>query len=71
MGDDFKRGDHVEWKTPQGTTTGKIKRKLTAPIEIKGHYVAASKENLEYLVVSDASGEEAAHKPGALHKVGD
>ncbi len=29
----------------------------------------ASTDNPEYLVVSDESGEEAAHKPGALKKL--
>jgi len=65
----FKAGDLVSWNTPQGETTGKVKRKLTAPIAIKGHHVAASEDNPEYLVVSDESGEEAAHKPGALKKI--
>lgn len=69
MGDDFEAGDRVEWQTSQGKTTGKVKRKLTAPTEIKGHHVAAPWENPEYLVVSDKSGEEAAHKPGALRRV--
>lgn len=65
----FKKGDKVTWNTSQGKATGTIKKKLTSPIEIKGHQVAASKENPEYLVVSDESGEEAAHKPEALTKV--
>lgn len=67
--EEFSAGDHVEWNTSQGKTVGKVRRKLTEPTEIKGHHVAASKENPQYLVVSDESGEEAAHKPGALKKV--
>lgn len=66
---DFEAGDHVSWRTSQGETTGRVRRKLTAPIAIKGHHVAASEANPEYLVVSDESGEEAAHKPGALTKI--
>jgi len=66
---DFKVGDHVSWRTSQGETTGKVRRKLTAPTSIKRHHVAASTDNPEYLVVSDESGEEAAHKPGALKKL--
>ncbi len=66
---DFKPGDHVEWQTSQGLTRGKVKRRLTEPYEIRGHHVAASKENPEYLVVSDESGAESAHKPAALTKV--
>lgn len=61
-------GDTVEWETSQGETEGKVKRKLTKPTDIKGHHVAASKDNPEYLVESDKSGQEAAHKPGSLKK---
>jgi hypothetical protein len=64
----FANGDHVSWQTSQGRTTGVIKRKLAEPITIKGHHVAASPDNLEYLVVADERGAEAAHKPEALHK---
>jgi len=63
---DFKAGDQVEWNTPQGSTHGKIVKKLIAPTDIKGHHVAASAVEPRYLVVSDASGDEAAHKPTAL-----
>ncbi|MEM8513385.1 hypothetical protein RCH14_002715 [Massilia sp. MP_M2] len=64
----FKAGDKVEWASSQGTVTGKIKKKLTAPTDIKRHHVAASKEHPEYLVVSDKTGAEAAHKASALKK---
>jgi hypothetical protein len=65
----FKVGDKVQWHSPQGTVTGTIKKKLTSPTEIKGHHVAASADNPEYLVVSDKTGAEAAHRPDALKKV--
>ena len=69
MTETFEKGDKVEWETPQGTTVGKIKEKLTSPIEIKGHHVAASEENPQYLGESDKTGKEAAHKPESLKKV--
>jgi len=65
---ELKAGDSVEWDTSQGTTSGKVKKRLTKPIQIKGHKVAASPDNPEYLVQSDKSGKEAAHKPEELHK---
>lgn len=68
MPDRFKAGEQVEWNTPQGRTTGTVKKKLTSPTDIKGHHVAASGSNPEYLVQSDKSGGQAAHKPGALRK---
>lgn len=69
MTDKLKKGDKVEWKTSQGTTIGEVKEKLTSPTEIKGHHVAASEDNPEYLVESDKSGKEAAHKPESLKKI--
>jgi hypothetical protein len=64
----FKVGDKVQWESSQGTVHGKVKQVLTAPTDIKGHHVAASPDNPEYLVVSDKTGAEAAHKPDALKK---
>lgn len=69
MSEEFKKGDKVEWKTSQGTTTGVVKKKLTSPTDIKGHHVAASQDNPEYLVESDKTGKEAAHKPDSLKKI--
>lgn len=69
MTNTFKAGDKVQWHSQQGTVTGTVKKKLTSATEIKGHHVAASKDNPEYLVVSDKTGAEAAHKPDALKKV--
>ncbi|RYD20840.1 MAG: DUF2945 domain-containing protein [Verrucomicrobiaceae bacterium] len=68
MAKNLKKGDAVEWNTSQGKTTGKVEKKLTSPRKIKGHEVKASKDNPEYLVNSDKSGEKAAHKPGSLKK---
>ena len=64
----FKRGDKVEWETSQGKTKGTVEKKLSSTSQIKGHKVAASKDNPEYLVKSEKSGKEAAHKPDALKK---
>ena len=68
MPDNLKKGDKVEWETSQGTTRGTVKKKLTSETKIKDHKVAASKDNPEYLVESDKSGKQAAHKPEALKK---
>jgi hypothetical protein len=69
MKDDFNVGDKVQWHSSQGTVQGTIKEKLTAPVTIKGHHVAASPDNPEYVVVSDKTGAEAAHKPAALTRL--
>jgi len=44
------------------------KKKLTAPMKIKTHRVAASAANPEYLVETEKSGKLAAHRPGGLRK---
>ncbi len=69
MADELKKGDKVEWNTSQGKTEGTVKKKLTSPTDIKGHHVAASKDNPEYLVETEESGKEAAHKSESLKKI--
>ncbi|HYX14463.1 MAG TPA: DUF2945 domain-containing protein [Nostoc sp.] len=69
MAEQFKNGDRVEWNTSQGKTTGKVVKKLTSPTDIKEHHIAASEDNPEYLVESDKTGKQAAHKPDALKKL--
>ena len=64
----LKAGDKVKWDHSQGTSTGKVVRKQTTPMRIKGHKVAASKDNPEYVVKSDKTGAIAAHKPEELRK---
>ncbi len=64
----LKVGDQVAWNTSQGETHGEVVKKATSTTHIKGHKVAASKDSPEYIVKSDTSGDEAAHKPDALKK---
>lgn len=62
-----KHGDAVSWKSHGGTAHGKVVKKLTSPTQIKGHKVAASKDNPEYLVETE-DGKRAAHKASALSR---
>lgn len=64
----FEAGDRVRWDHSQGTSTGKVVRKVTSPTKIKGHKAAASKADPEYIVESQKTGARAAHKPSALRK---
>lgn len=68
MSKDLKKGDAVQWETSQGTTAGKVVKKQTSETHIKGHKVAATKEEPQYIVKSEKSGKEAAHKPEGLRK---
>lgn len=69
MAQEFKQGDKVEWNTPQGKTRGMVKKKLTSSTEVGGQNINASEDDPRYLVESEKSGKEAAHKPGTLNKV--
>jgi hypothetical protein len=66
MANSLKTGDRVAW---QSSGVGRVERKLTSPGKIKGHGVAASEDNPEFLVRSEKSGKIAAHKPSALRRV--
>ena len=68
MTDNLKKGDKVEWETSQGKTHGTVEKKQTSETHIKGHKVAATKDDPQYIVKSDKSGAKAAHKPDALKK---
>jgi hypothetical protein len=46
-----------------------VKKKLTSRTEVGGQTIAASDEDPRYLVESEKSGKEAAHKPNALDSV--
>jgi len=65
--EELKKGDKVEWNVTRQDNR-RSEKKLTSP-DIKGHHVAASEDNPEYLVESDKTGKEAAHKPDAPKKV--
>jgi hypothetical protein len=68
MADDFKKGDHVTWKSHGGEAEGTVERKLTSETEAAGRTVKASKDEPQYEVVSEKSGGSAVHKPSALKK---
>jgi hypothetical protein len=67
MPKELKSGDRVSWSSHGGKAHGKVVKKLTKPMEIKGHHVAASPDNPEYLVETN-EGKQAAHKAEALTK---
>lgn len=64
----FESGDHVEWGTPQGETSGKVVKKKTGTTKAGGHTSKPTKADPQYRVKSDKSGKEAVHKPKELKK---
>lgn len=67
MAKKLKPGDDVSWKSHGGTAHGTVEKTVTARTHIKGHTVAASKDEPQ-LIVKTAEGKKAAHKPEALKK---
>ena len=67
MAKQLNPGDRVTWKSHGGEAHGKVVKKVTKAMTIKGHKVAASKDKPEFQVESD-DGKRAAHKAGALTK---
>lgn len=63
----LKTGAPVSWSGHDGEAHGKVVKKITEPSRIKGHKVAASPDNPEFIVETD-EGKRAAHKPGALRR---
>lgn len=64
----LRKGDKVEWDSSGGHSVGKVVKKVTSETHIKGHKVAATKDEPQYIVESNKSGKRAAHKPEALTK---
>jgi hypothetical protein len=65
MTKDLKQGNNVTWKSHAGKAHGKVVKKIMEPTQIKGHKIAASKSNPEFVVETN-EGKRAAHKPSAL-----
>jgi hypothetical protein len=65
----LKRGDHVEWHTPQGPIRGTVVRSVTAHTHLKGWTAEASAAGPEVEVRRDKSGARAVHRARALRKV--
>ena len=64
----LKKGDKVSWDSAGGHSVGHVVKKQTTTTTIKGHKIAATKDDPQYIVESDKSGKRAAHKPGELRK---
>ena len=73
MAEGIKKGDKVEWNTPQGKTEGTVVERATDEKRVgnqgqKGTKVNGSKDYPRFVVESEKSGKQAAHKPDALKK---
>jgi hypothetical protein len=69
MGQDFKRGDRVEWNFRGRVVRGTVRRRLTKRTEIAGRVVAATPGDPRYVVRSERSGAETTRRAAALRAV--
>lgn len=66
---EFSKGDRVSWATPQGRTQGEVVEKKTSDFEFAGQSFRASKDDPAFVVKSEKTDAEAAHKASALRKL--
>ncbi|AZS37746.1 hypothetical protein CVS47_02392 [Microbacterium lemovicicum] len=71
MAEELKKGDRVSWGTSQGRTQGEVTRIRTSDFEFADQHFTASKDEPMYMVTSEKTGAEAAHKRSALRKLAD
>ena len=66
----FSIGDHVSWNSEAGRVSGRIIAIHTSDFDYKGHTHRASEADPQYEIKSDKTDHIAAHKEGALTKIG-
>jgi hypothetical protein len=65
---EFQKGDKVTWQSHGGTAEGTVEEKITSDTKAAKRIVRASKDEPQYRVRSEKSGNDAVHKPKALKK---
>ena len=65
---DLSKGDSVSWSTSQGTTHGHIVGKRVKDFTFDDQQFRASPDDPMYIVESEKTGAQAAHKASALRK---
>ena len=60
------KGDRVSWNTPQGRTRGHVVERKTGDFEFAGQHFTATSEEPAFIVESEKTGAQAAHKGSAL-----
>ena len=65
---EFNEGDEVTWQSHGSTAEGKVEEKITSDTTAAKRTVRASKDEPQYRVRSDKSGNDAVHRPDALRR---
>ena len=66
----LQKGDKVTWNTSQGPTHGVTKEKHTKDFQFENQKFTASDDEPAWIVESDKTGAQAAHKESSLTKKG-
>jgi hypothetical protein len=64
----ISKGDKVTWNTSQGRTTGKAVEKKTKDFTHQGQDFKPTDDDPYWIVESEKSGSQAAHKESSLSK---
>ncbi len=67
---EFSVGDHVSWNSEAGRVSGRIVKVHHRDFDYKGHRHRASPDDPQYEIKSDKTDHIAAHKRGALTRIG-
>lgn len=67
---EFSVGDHVSWNSEAGRVSGRIVKVHYQDFDYKGHRRRASRDDPQYEIQSDKTDHIAAHKGGALTRIG-
>lgn len=67
---EFSVGDHVSWNSEAGRVSGRIVKVHYQDFDYKGHRRRASRDDPQYEIKSDKTDHIAAHKGGALIRIG-
>ena len=62
----MNKGDRVHWNTSQGRTTGTAVERKTKEFTFDGQKFNASEDEPYWIVESEKSGKQAAHKESSL-----
>jgi len=64
----ISKGDKVSWNTSQGRTTGKAVEQKTGDFTHQGQDFTPSDDDPYWIVDSEKSGSQAAHKESSLRR---
>lgn len=67
---EFSVGDHVSWNSEAGRVSGRIVKVHYQDFDYRGHRRRASRDDPQYEIKSDKTDHIAAHKGGALTRIG-